>query len=84
MYHPEAQRSVFLRVPLPDGEIDYRFAVAAMHAAGYRGYMAIEGVAAGDQFVADPKSLTYARAVWAEQGGARRRPSRHRASRRGR
>jgi sugar phosphate isomerase/epimerase len=84
VYHPEAQRSVFLRVPLPDGEIDYRFAVAAMHAVGYGGYMAIEGVGVGDQFVADHKSLTYARAVWAEQGGARRRPSRPRASRGGR
>ena len=78
VYHPEMQRSVFLRVPLPDGEIDYRFATSAMHAAGYRGYMAIEGAWAGDQFAADQKSLAYAKAVWAELEGAprqRRRPA---------
>ena len=72
VYHPEMQRSVFLRVPLPDGEIDYRFAVAAMHAAGYAGYMAIEGASAGDQFHADQKSLAYAKAMWAEHGRTRR------------
>ena len=72
VYHPEMQRSVFLRVPLPDGEIDYRFAVAAMHAAGFRGYMAIEGASAGDQFHADLRSLTYARALWAELERTRR------------
>jgi sugar phosphate isomerase/epimerase len=66
VYHPELQRSVFLRVPLPDGEIDYRFAMSAMREAGYAGYMAIEGAAAGDQFHADRKSLEYAKAMWAE------------------
>jgi sugar phosphate isomerase/epimerase len=71
VHHPEQQRSVFLRVPLPDGEIDYRFALAAMRAAGYAGYLAIEGAAAGDQFHADQKSLAYVRAVWAELGGDR-------------
>jgi sugar phosphate isomerase/epimerase len=39
VYHPEMQRSVFLRVPLPDGEIDYRFALSAMRAAGYAGFV---------------------------------------------
>jgi sugar phosphate isomerase/epimerase len=73
VYHPEMQRSVFLRVPLPDGEIDYRFALSAMRAAGYAGYVAIEGASAGDQFHADGKSLAYAKAVWAELG---RRPRR--------
>jgi sugar phosphate isomerase/epimerase len=66
VYHPEMQRSVFLRVPLPDGEIDYRFAVSAMREARYRGYMAIEGAAAGDQFHADQRSLAYARSLWTE------------------
>jgi hypothetical protein len=74
--HPELGRSVFLRVPLPDGEIDYRFAVSAMREAGYAGYMAIEGAAAGDQFHADGKSLEYAKAVWAEVGRAGRRRGR--------
>ncbi|GIS30747.1 MAG: hypothetical protein Ct9H90mP2_11300 [Dehalococcoidia bacterium] len=26
VYHPENERSVFIRVPLQDGEIDYRYA----------------------------------------------------------
>ena len=73
VYHPEMQRSVFLRVPLPDGEIDYRFALSAMRAAGYSGYMPIEGASTGDQFHADQKSLTYAKAVWTELGRTRRR-----------
>jgi sugar phosphate isomerase/epimerase len=73
VYHPETQRSVFLRVPLPDGEIDYRFASSAMSAAGYTGYMAIEGASSGDQFYADQKSLTYAKTVWAELGRRARR-----------
>ncbi len=66
VYHPENERSVFLRVPLPDGEIDYRFAMSAMHGAGYKGYMAIEGAWAGDQFYGDQKSLDYSKAIWAE------------------
>ncbi len=66
VYHPENQRSVFLRVPLPDGEIDYRFAISAMATAGYKGYMAIEGAWAGDQFYADQKSLEYSKSIWAE------------------
>lgn len=78
VYHPEMQRSVFLRVPLPDGEIDYRFAVAAMREVGYQGYMTIEGASAGDQFHADQRSLAYARALWADperaHAGRRSRP----------
>ena len=66
IYHPENQRSVYLRVPLPDGEVDYRFAMSAMAAAGYSGYMAIEGAWAGDQWLADQKSLEYAKGIWAE------------------
>ncbi|MDP7090795.1 MAG: sugar phosphate isomerase/epimerase, partial [Dehalococcoidia bacterium] len=53
IYHAENNRSVFVRVPLPDGEIDYRYAISAMHAAGYSGYMTIEGVSAGDQWASD-------------------------------
>ena len=53
VYHPENQRSVFLRVPLQDGEIDYRYAITSMKNAGYKGYMAIEGTQYGDQFYKD-------------------------------
>ena len=66
VYHPENNRSVFLRVPLPDGEIDYRYAISAMHNAGYSGYMAIEGAWAGDQWHNDAKSINYAKAIWDE------------------
>jgi sugar phosphate isomerase/epimerase len=64
VYHPENNRSVFLRVPLPDGEIDYRFGISAMHKAGYSGYMTIEGAWAGDQWAQDEKSISYAMAIW--------------------
>ena len=50
---PELQRSFFARVPLPDGEIDYRFALSAMLAAGYEGYFAVEGAQKGDQLSQD-------------------------------
>lgn len=66
VYHPENQRTVFLRVPLPDGEVDYRFAISAMADAGFSGYMAIEGASTGDQWTADKKSLDYAKSIWAE------------------
>lgn len=66
IYHPENQRTVYLRVPLQDGEVDYRFAISAMADAGYTGYMAIEGAWAGDQWYADKKSLDYAKSIWAE------------------
>ena len=66
------ERSVFLRAALPDGEIDYRWAIAAMKDAGYNGYLAIEGASAGDQFHADQKSLAYAKAMWAEHARTRR------------
>lgn len=64
--HPENNRTVFLRVPLPDGVVDYRFAISAMADAGFSGYMAIEGVQLGDQWTADKKSLDYAKSIWTE------------------
>lgn len=64
VYHPENQRSVFVRVPLQDGEIDYRYAISAMAKAGYSGYMAIEGTQLGDQWHKDKTSLKYAKKIW--------------------
>lgn len=64
VHHAENNRSVFVRVPLPDGEIDYRYAISAMHNAGYSGYMTIEGAWAGDQWAQDEKSINYAKAIW--------------------
>ena len=58
-YIPELHRSFFHRVPLPDGEIDYRFAVSAMLEAGYDGFLAVEGTQKGDQLTQDRRSLEY-------------------------
>ena len=66
VYLPHDERSVFLRAALPDGEIDYRWAIAAMKDAGYNGYLAIEGSNTGDQFGRDAKSVAFVRSVLAE------------------
>ncbi len=63
---PELERSIFLQVPLPDGEIDYRFAISAMLAADYKGYIAIEGMRLGDQFHNDAKTVAYVKSLLAE------------------
>lgn len=60
---PELQKAYFVRVPLPDGDIDYRFAISAMANAGYQGYLAIEGCREGDQIYRDGKSVEYCRQV---------------------
>lgn len=66
---PELRRSFFARVPLPDGEIDYRFAISAMLEAGYTGYLAVEGAQKGDQVGQDRRSVDYVRGLLAEVGG---------------
>lgn len=68
---PEVQKSYFQRVALPDGEIDYRFAITAMARAGYDGFLAIEGTNAGDQLSRDAHSAAYCRALLAEDAGSR-------------
>ena len=69
VYIPEKERAIFVQAPLPDGEIDYRFAISAMLDAGYRGYLAIEGVRLGDQFHRDGRSVAYVKALLEELGG---------------
>jgi len=64
--HPENQRTVFTRENILGGEIDYRFAIEAMHDASYKGLMALEGVSGGDQFYSDKASLDYCRQIWEE------------------
>ena len=66
---PELGRALFQRVPLPDGDLDYRFAVAAMADAGYQGYLAVEGAREGDQLTADAHSAAYVRQLLAERSG---------------
>jgi sugar phosphate isomerase/epimerase len=63
---PDVHRSFFARVPLPDGEIDYRFAISAMLEAGYKGYLAVEGADKGDQLSKDRRSLDYVRELESE------------------
>jgi sugar phosphate isomerase/epimerase len=65
---PELHRAFFHRTPLPDGEIDYRFAISAMQAAGYNGYLAIEGMQLGDHILGDRRSAAYAQEILAELG----------------
>ena len=66
VYIPENEHSIFVRVPLPDGDIDYRFAINAMQDAGYDGYLAIEGANLGDQLHADRRSVEYVQGILAE------------------
>ncbi len=63
LYLPELNRAYFHKVSLPDGEIDYRFAIAAMMAAGYTGPLAIEGVREGDQLTRDAQGVEYVQGI---------------------
>ncbi|HLZ06987.1 MAG TPA: sugar phosphate isomerase/epimerase family protein, partial [Chloroflexota bacterium] len=65
---PENRHVIFLRVPLGEGDIDYRFAISAMAAAGYQGYLAVEGTRDGDHLTLDTRSITYAREILASIG----------------
>ena len=66
---PENEHAIFIRVPLPDGEIDYRFAISAMHDAGFDGYLAVEGMTQGDQITNDRRSLEYVKQLLSEVEG---------------
>jgi sugar phosphate isomerase/epimerase len=66
LHFPENDRAVFLRKPLPYGDLNYRFAISAMLEAGFKGYMAVEGMTMGDQLTDDKKSLDYIRGLIAE------------------
>ena len=63
---PELDHSYFIRTPLPDGDIDYRFALSTMHEAGYDGYFALEGTNTGDQLHKDRRSVEYVKGILAE------------------
>ncbi len=66
LHIPELNHSYFIRTPLPDGDIDYRFALSAMRAADYDGYFALEGANTGDQLRKDERSVEYVRGILAE------------------
>lgn len=65
---PDLETAIYVQVPLPNGEIDYRFAIAALLDAGYDGYLAIEGIRDGDAFHQDGASVAYVKSVLAELG----------------
>jgi sugar phosphate isomerase/epimerase len=65
---PELQKSYYIRVPLPDGDIDYRFALSAMVEANYQGYFAVEGTNTGDQLTRDARTVEYVRGLLKELG----------------
>ncbi len=66
VYLPDSDRAIFLQVPLQDGDIDYRFALSALHREGFDGLIAIEGVRTGDQLTRDRTSVEYVRRLWKE------------------
>ena len=66
---PDLRRSFFARVPLPDGDVDYRFAISAMVAAAYQGYLMVEGAQVGDQLHQDRRSFKYVKEVLSELPG---------------
>ena len=68
LHIPELNKSWFIRVPLDDGDIDYRFAISAMVDAGYSGYLAVEGAQVGDQLTLDARSANYVRGVLKDLG----------------
>lgn len=63
---PQHEHAIFLQTPLPDGDIDYRFALSAMRTAGYQGPLAIEGLRLGDGIRGDARSVTYIRELLQE------------------
>ncbi len=65
VYLPEANRAVFIRTNVPSGEIDYRYAIEIAHAAGFRGFISIEGGAGntGDEFYNSAVSIGYVRSI---------------------
>ncbi len=63
---PEFDISFFLMFTLPDGDIDYRFAINAMIDAGYEVYFALEGANTGDHISKDARSVQYVRKIVAE------------------
>ena len=63
---PDLETAIYVQAPLPDGEIDYRFAIAALLEVNYDGYLAIEGIRDGDQFHQDGRSVAYVKSVLAD------------------
>ncbi len=65
---PENKHAIFLQAALPDGDINYRFALSAMVAAGAEGPIAVEGLRLGDQIEGDRRSAEYMNGMLEELG----------------
>ncbi len=66
VYFPELERAIFLQTPLPDGDIDYCFALTAMIQGGFDGTIIVEGMRVGDPYYGDRKSCDYLKQLVAE------------------
>lgn len=66
LHIPELHRAIYTRVPIPYGDLDYRFAVSAMIDAGYDGMVGIEGLRVGDQLSGDAESLNRLKSLFQE------------------
>ncbi len=75
VYLPELDRSVFIRTNVPDGEIDFRYAIEVAHAAGFAGYISVEGNmgTVGDDFHHSAISIRYLQSII--EGLVQRRPA---------
>jgi sugar phosphate isomerase/epimerase len=60
---PDLERTIFLRGPLWEGYVDFRWAVTEMLRAGYTGYGTIEGCGEGDHLSYVAQGLAYLRRV---------------------
>lgn len=65
---PEISRSAFMERPLADGDLDYRWAVRTMRAAGFDGWMVVEYKGTGDAYACICASKRYLDGLLAEAG----------------
>lgn len=63
---PEVGRSAFLHAALPDGDIDYRWALLTARQHGYDGWISIEGAGPGDVLAFAARGLEYLRSLEAD------------------
>ena len=63
---PEVGRSAFVHAALPDGDIDYRWALLTARQHGYDGWVSIEGAGPGDVLAFATRGLVYMRQIEAD------------------
>ncbi|MBK34352.1 MAG: hypothetical protein CME26_02340 [Gemmatimonadetes bacterium] len=60
---PQHDHAIFLQAPLPDGDIDYCYAMTAMIQHGFDGTIIVEGMRVGDPYYGDGKSAAYMKSL---------------------